>query len=819
MDQVLQNFRYAVRILRHSPGFTVVTILTLALGIGVNTAIFSIVNAVFLAPLPFPHPDQLIRVFSTYSGQRMNCSVPDAMDFAAQNKTLQGLVAFDYWRKNVSGIGGSNQAEEMAVGLAAPQYFQVLGIEPLMGRIFSDAENHYGKHYEVLVNESFWRSRLGGDAQVLGRTLKINDEQYTIIGVMPDVIPDWMNGRRILIWTPFEHRPPQPDTEAERQGRDFTVVARLKPGVTIQQAQADLERVAATLAQQHSPDRGYSVNIRPLVDGRVGSVRNSISLLIGAVTFILLIACSNIANLLLARNTARNREFALRTALGASRSTLIHQLLVEALVLSCLGGIVGLGLGWFGSRLVARLHPAALPQLAETGIDWRVLVFTLMIAVITGLLVGLMPAFSSTRLSLIAVLKEGGYTSSAGGRRQYFRRLIVVTEMAFSLMLVIGAALLVKSIIRLQAQQTGFSEDHLLRAHLYLPDVRYPNSTSRTEFCTRFAERLRALPSVRQATMTSDISPGSANRWTQSFTISGGPVSQQENLPKARFVLTDSNYLKTLHIPLLRGRDFSDTDRDTSPAVILVNQEFAHQYFPNDDPLGRQIQLAGSDVTGTRGAGTLLTIIGVVGNTKNRGLTLSADPEIVTLFRQIPPLNFGFKDVLVRTATDPYQMTETVARQLHDLDPDMPLAEVTSVKDAISGQTRDTRFTTGLLGLFAVLGFALAMIGVYGVISYLVAQRTQEIGIRMALGAQRSDVLWLVLRQGLSLSIAGIALGLFGAWQVANSMRSLLWGVSPADTAIFATASLGLVSVAVLAASIPGLRAMRINPLMALRGQ
>lgn len=817
MDQILKNFRFAVRMLRRSPGFTVVAILTLALGIGVNTAIFSIVNAVFLAPLPFPHPDQLIQVFSTYAGQRMGPSVPDSIDFAEQNKTLQGLVAFDAWRKNVSGIGGSTQAEEMGVGLAAPQYFQVLGIEPLMGRIFTDEENHYGKHYEVLVSESFWRSRLGADAQVLGRSLKINDELYTIIGVMPDVIPDWMHGTRI--WTPREHRPPLQDTEAERQHRDFMVIARLKPGVTLGQAQVDLERIAAILAQQHPLDGGYSVAIRPLVEGRVGSVRNTMWLLMGAVTFILLIACSNIANLLLARNTARNREFALRSALGASRSTLIHQLLVEALVLSCLGAIVGLGLGWCGSRLVARLHPAALPQLAGTGMDWRVLVFTLLITVITGFLVGLMPAFSSTRLSLVEALKEGGHTSSAGGRHQYFRRLIVVTEMAFSLMLVISAALLAKSIIRLQSQQTGFSEDHLLRAHLYLPDARYPDSASRTEFCDRFAERLRALPGVRQATLTSDISPGSANRWTQSFTISGRPVSQKENMPKARFVLTDANYLKTFHVPLLRGRDFSDDDRDAGPAVALVNQEFAHQYFAQEDLLGRQIQLAGSDATGSQGAGTRLTIIGVIGNTKNRGLALSPDPEIVGLFRQMPPLNLGFRDVVVRTATDPYQMADSVARQLHELDPDMPLAEVISIKDVISGQTRDTRFTTGLLGLFAILGFALAVVGVYGVISYLVAQRTHEIGIRMALGARRSNILWLVLRQGLSLAIAGIALGLYGAWHVAKAMRHLLWGVSPADAATFAAASIGLVAVAVLATSIPGFRAMRINPLMALRGQ
>lgn len=818
MDQLLQNFRYAIRILRRSPGFTTVTTLTLALGIGVNTAIFSIVNAVFLAPLPFPHPDQLIQLFSTHAGQRRFASLPDIADFNEQNKTFQGLVGFDAWRKNVSGIGGSNQAEEMIVGLAAPQYFQVLGIEPLMGRIFTDEENHYGRHYEVLVNESFWRSRLGADAKVLGRSLKINDEQYTIIGVMPDIIPDWVDGRRILVWTPREHRPPPPSIEADRQSREWAVIGRLKPGVTIEQGRADLEHIAATLAQQHPLDRGFGVDIRPLVEGRRGPVRNTVWLLIGAVTFILLIACSNIANLLLARNTARNREFALRSALGASPSTLIHQLVVEALVLSCLGAIVGLGLGWFGSRLMAKLHPPALPQLAGTGMDWRVLLFTLVIAVITGFLFGLMPAFSSIRLSLVEALKEGGYTGSVGGKRQYFRRLIVVAEMAFSLMLVIGAALLVKSIVRLQAQQTGFSEDHLLRAHLFLPEIRYPNPASRTEFCDRFTERLRALPGVLQVTIATSW-PGAPNGWTQNFTIFGSSVSQEENMPNARFVLADINYLKTLNVPLLSGRDFGNTDTDTALPVVLVNQEFAHQYFPQQDLLGRRIQLTGSDVTANQGAGTWLTIIGVIGNVKNHGLALPPDPQIVGLFRQIPPLNFGFKDVVVRTATDPYQMADTVARQLHEIDPDMPLAEVTSIQDAISGQTLDTRFITALLGLFAVLGFALAIVGVYGVISYLVAQQTQEIGIRMALGAQRSNVLWLVLRQGLSLSVAGIVLGLCGAWQVANSMRHLLWGVSPADTATFAAAAIGLVAVAVLATAIPGFRAMRIDPLMALRGQ
>ena len=816
MEQLLANLRFAVRMLRRSPGFTTVAILTLALGVGANTAIFSIVNAVFLAPLPFSNSHQLVQIFATQDGQKIGPSTADAKDFAEQNHSLQNLVPYDFWRKNVSGIGGTNAPEEMAVGLVPPQYFEVLGIHPVMGRIFTDQENHYGNHYEVLINESFWRTRFGADPKVLGKRVNINDEPYTIIGVLPDLIPDWVNyGRNIVIWTPQEHRPSRAATEEDRQSRGWNVIGRLKSGVTLQQAQADLERIAATLAQQHPLDQGYGVMVRPLAESRAESLRKTLWLLVAAVGLILLIACSNIANLLLARNTARNREFALRSALGASRSILIRQLIVESLVLSMLGALAGLGLGWLGSLAVARFHPWTLAQLQGTTIDWRVMLFTLMVAILTGVLFGLMPAFSSTRMSLLEGLKEGGYTSSVGGRRQYFRRLIVVSEIAFSLMLVIGAALLVKSIIRLQAQQSGFSEDHLLWAHLYLPDVRYPDGAKRTEFCERLAENLRSVPGVLQASLTSVTPP--SNRWRETFIIDGRTLQPQENPPISRFILTDANYIQTLRIPLLRGRGFTAADRDPDVAVALVNQEFARQYFPNRDLLGHRIRLTGSDVIGGLGAGTELTIVGVVGNTKNRGLAFAPDPEIVALFRQIPPLNFGFKDLIVRTASDPYVMARTIAQQIEQLDPDMPMAEVTSMEEIMSAQTRDARFTTGLLSLFAILGFALAIVGIYGVISYLVARRTHEIGIRMALGAQRANVLWLVLRQGLSLGLAGIVLGLYGAWQMGRAIQHLLWGISPADVATFSGASLVVIIVAALATLIPGVRATRIDPLLALR--
>lgn len=819
MEQVLHNLRYAFRTLRRSPGFTAVATLTLALGIGVNTAIFSIVNAVLFAPLPFHHPEQLVQVFSTQSAHRVGPSRVDAMDFAAQNRTFQELRTFDSWRKNISGIGGSSQPEELYVGLASPEYFQLLGVVPLMGRIFTDEENHYGKHYEVLISETFWRTRFGADRSVLGQTFKINSEPYTIIGVLPAVIPDWMNAnRKVLLWTPEQHQPGGGvATEADRQSRGWLVFGRLKPGVTREQAQADLERVAAVLAQQHPLDKGFSVAIRPLAESRVGSLGGSLWLLVLAVGFILLIACSNIANLLLARNTARNREFALRSALGASRARLIHQLVTESLVLALLGALVGLGLGWFGSMAVARLHPASLPQLAGTAMDWRVLLFTVTVAIFTGFLFGLMPAFTGTRSNLVEALKEGGQTSSASGRREYFRRLIVVMEIGFSLMLVIGAALLIQTIARLQGQQTGFSQDHLLRPHLALFNARYPDAAKITEFCDQLTDRLLATPGVRGVMLTSATPP--YNRWTENFTIEGRPASPEQSLPQARFIVSDSNYLRTLRIPLLRGRDLSHADQDPASAVVLVNQEFVKQYFPNGDPLGRTVQLVGSDQLGGMGAGTRLTIVGVIGNTKNRGLAFSADPEIVGLYRQMPVFNFGFKDLVVRTAGDPYTMADTIARQLHALDPDLPLAEVSTVEEHMSAQTRDARFTTVLLGLFALVGFALAIVGVYGVISYLVAQRTQEIGIRMALGAQRANVLWLVLRQGLWLGVAGTAVGLYGAWQMGKAMQHLLWGVSPLDPATFLSASVGLMLVAGLATAIPGLSAMRIDPLLALRRQ
>ena len=823
MASLMQDIRFGLRALRHNPGFTAIAVLTLALGIGANTAIFSFVNAVLLAPLPFPNPERLMVMHASEHGRVFAGPSPaDARDYARRNHTLQYFTMYDYWRKNVS-VGDDKQAQEMAVGLTPAEYFEALGIRPLLGRLFTPEENEAGKNYVAVISEPFWRERLQHDPKVLGRTLRINDESYTIVGVIPDVIPMWMNtpgaqlGLRPQIWTPL--RPfANFDAESTRGDRGFFNIAKLKPGLTIAQANADLAVIARQLAQQYPVDQDATVTLSPLANERSGPLRSPLLLLLGAVGLVLLIACSNVANLLLVRNSARRREFAVRAALGGSRSDVVRQLLVESGLLAAIGAVVGIAIAWTARDFFLRLAPGKLPQLASAPIDARVLLFSVAIAMVTTVLFGLSPALTSTRINLADALKDAGRSSTAGVGRRRVRALLVVGEVALTLMLMIGAGLLVRSIARLQSQDIGMRTDHLIRAHLYVPPARYGNSALLARFVDTYADRVRALPGVREATITTFVPP--ASRWEQAFSIVGQPVSPGQQLPLVYFGVADEHLLATYGAPLLRGRNFAPSDTASEPPVAMVNATLARRFFANQDPVGQRIHLGEPGFVpqpdDTR-ASMDLTIIGVYGDVRNSGLAKPVEPQVLVLYRQVPALNFGFKDIVVRTTQEPHAIIGAMADELRRLDPEIPLAETDTIDEIIVRQTSDRRFTTALLGIFAFLGIALSVIGVYGVLASLVAERVHEIGIRRALGAQHQNIVWLVLQPALVMGGIGAAIGLVSAWALREAMTKLVFGISTADPITFAAGAAVLLVAVVAATVVPAWRATRVDPMIALR--
>ncbi|MGA8677591.1 MAG: ABC transporter permease [Candidatus Acidiferrales bacterium] len=825
-ETLICDLRYSARALRKSPGFTIVAVLTLALGIGANTAIFSAVNALMLRPLPFTAADQLVRIYSIQKGMVNTFANPDGpsaldvRDFAQRSGSFQNMVAYDTWAKNVSFGESAGRPEQMEVGLVPAAYFEILDIRPIIGRLFTEDENQEGKNFVAAISAQLWRNRFAGDPAVLGRKIRINGEPYSIVAVMPDVIPAWVEpGRHSEIWTPFPYTPDM-WSESGRGERGYAVLGRLKPGVSLEQAQADLSVIAAALAAEHPVDQGVGVAVKRLADSRVGALRPMLYLLIGAVSLILLIACVNLANLLLARNSARQRELAVRAALGAGRGGLVRQLLAETLLLSLVGGAVGFGGAEIGLRALARMHPENLPQLGSLGIDWRVLTFTLSVSLVTSLIFGLAPAFMGTRLNLVDALKQGGRSGMSGRSSQRVRGLLVITEMAMCLMLLVGASLLIRSIMRLQGQNLGIRQDHLLRGRIYLPPVRYTDPGVRTRFCDDFAASVRALPGVMEATVTTVYPPN--NGWIQMLVIPGHSVTRIQDVPSAQFGVVDQHFLRTLGIPLIRGRDFAESDSASSPPVALISQEFKRRYFASEDPIGRKIHIGPPPLPGITAEENItddvdVTIIGVIGDFKNAGLALAAQPQITVLYSQNPLVNGGFKDILVRTASEPRALETAIRGQLRALDSDIPLAEVQTIDELVERQTGGQRFTTVLLSLFALAGLVLAIVGIYGVVSFLVARRRQELAVRIALGASRANVLWLVLKQGLEMAGLGAVIGLLGAWAAQKLTSGLLFEISPVDPLTFGGAAVFLLAVAASACAIPGARALQIDPAQTLR--
>jgi predicted permease len=832
LEAMFQDTRYAARTLAKTPGFSAVAILTLALGIGANTAIFSAVDAALLRPLPFPAPDRLVRLQSMQGGRSLGGPSPmDARDLAGAARGFDGMVVYDRWRKNVS-VRGSDRPEEMVVGLVPGDYFRILGIQPLMGRLFTEEEAQPGKQYVAAIGQSLWRTRFDSDPRILGQTMRINSETYQIVAVMPDVIPAWMEqtGSPIRIWTPFSF--PEYWTEAARAARNSGSLARLKPGVSYDQARAELTAISARLAREHAVDEGVTNTIVPLADTRSGPVRPVLLMLAASVGVVLLIACANLAGLQLARNSARYREMALRSALGAGRGRLLGQLLLETSVLSLAGGTVGLAVSALIS--IALALPSGtleLPYASSFGllahfwsasIEPRALLFACVISLLTAILFGLWPAFAGTRISISDTLKEGARGGAAGVAKATFRRGLVIGEIALSLVLVFAAGLLTQSILRLQGQNLGFRPDHVLKGRFYLPAVRYADARSITQFCDRLSERLRTLPGVADASVTTLFPPSIP--WTQMFTIEGRMPARLADVPTTRWGVADHRYLPVMGMSIVAGRDFSASDSASTPPVALVSQEFVRRYFPNENPLGRRIHMGpprGMLDASSAGAtsSTVVTVVGVIADFPNDGMGAPAAPQILGLFRQQPEVNYGFKDIVIRTFGDPSGIAPAAADALRTLDPEVPLSEAQSMTEYLGESISNSRLMTRLLGLFAGLGTLLAVLGAYGVISYLVAQRTQEVGVRVACGAAPGAVLWMILRQGIGMGLAGVGLGVCAALVLRQFLARFLYRISETDPATLAGAAIILLLVVAVASAVPARRAMRIDPIDALRGE
>jgi putative ABC transport system permease protein len=812
VETFLADLRRAVRTLVKAPGFTAVAVLTLALGIGANAAVFSVVNAVLLRPLPFRAPEQLVRLFSIRDGLTVGPSPPDLRDFARESRSFEQLVAYDTWRKNLAVSG--HEPEQIRVGLVPAEYFLALGIHPIVGRLFTEEENRWGLHHVAIVSSSFRAEHLG-DGDPLGRSIRINEEPYLVVGVVADVIPGWMDptGTTVRVWTPFA---PSPDVwdesgRSDRSGRGFSTVGRLRAGVSLEQARTELRAIASDLARRYRVDEGVGVTLEPLLGSRVATLRPTLALLMAAVVLILLLAGFNVASLLIARNGTRRQEFAIRTALGAGRARLASQLLSETLVLSSLGAVAGLGLAGLGTQLLARIGPERIPQLAEARLDGTVLLFTLSTTVVTALFFGTLPALLGAPTNPGDVLRGGGRHGTGGAGQRTLRRLLVVGEVSLALVLLVGAGLLVNGLLRLQGRDLGFRRDHLLTEHLYLPDSRYGSPERITRFCDEYAARIRELPGVSEVSITDIVPP--SYRWRVPFTVVGEEPPAREAIPTANFGVSDTHYLRALGLRLLRGRDFSESDVASSPRVVLVNETLARRFFFGADPVGRRLEVGEPDAAGAR---PVLTVIGVIGDARNRGVTDAPDPDLIGLFRQNPEQNFGFKSVILRSTVPPGQVVPELRRTLRALDPDLPFADVRTMDEIVAIEASEGRFATWLFGAFAALGLALATVGVYGLIAYLVTQRDREIAIRFALGARRVDVVRLIAREGMTVGLLGIALGLLGALAVARLGSGLLFGLSPRDPLTFAASALSLAVVLALAVLLPCRRAVRIEAHAAL---
>ncbi len=810
MDRLLGNLRYALRTLARSPGFTLIAVLTLALGIGANTAIFSVVNAVLLRPLPFAEPGRLVTVFHFYpSLNDLNAGVaaPTYRDLRGQPQLFGSVSVQGGWGVNLTGQG---QPQRLTGAKVSPEFFTTHGVPAALGRTLQPpAPGTVARGNEVVLSHGTWRRVFGGDPAVVGRTVQLNGEAHEVVGVMPESFRNIFNPN-IEVWSPYVFTPEQLSDDA-RGSEYLTLTTRLKPGVPVEAAEramvAHAERIRREFPGLYPPD--WTIRVRTLADVASGTIRPALLVLLGAVGFVLLIACGNVANLLLARAAARRREVAIRSALGARSGDLARQFLMESLVLSGSGALLGLGLAFGGLRLLAALKPENLLWVETIPIDASVLLFTSVLAALTGVVFGLVPMMQLRRTDVQDTLREGGRSGGPDRRGAATRRVLVVTQVALSLMLLTGAGLLIRSFARLQQVDPGFDPGGVVTMNITLPESRYPTDTAQVAFFDALLPRVAALPGVQSAGAASSVPL--TGGWSRAFDVEGLVVPEGELGPYGNFRVVDPDFHRTLRIPLVRGRFFTAADRMGTPRVAIVDQEMARRYWPGQDPIGKRISL-----DGTEEAPNWVEVVGVVGHTRQDGLDSEGRAQLYVPYRQlmIPSLTLA-----VRTAGDPTRVAGAVRAAVREVDPDQPVARVQTMDDLVSATLGPRRFAMVLLGLFATLALVLAAVGIYGVMSFDVARRSQEIGVRMALGASAGTVLRLVLRQGLGLAAVGVGLGVLGSLALTDLLRSQLYEMSAVDPVTFGLVVVVLLGVASLASLVPARRATRVDPLAAMRAE
>jgi len=811
MNNLIQDIRFGLRMLLKSPSISIVATIALALGIGANTAIFSVVNAVLLRPLPFPDPDSLVSVFETDTqrGQiRGSHSYPNFMDLRAQNTVFERVASYhsaDYI------LTGSGEPARLQGSVVTADLFPLLGVAPMLGRTFLPDEEKPGDGRVVILSEQLFRKHFNSDPSILNQAITLDGRPFTIVGVMPASFEFPIQNDPVDLWTTIAGDASGKVPATGQRGAHFlSVIARLKPGIKQEQAQTDLTTIAARLEQQYPDTNTHkSLRIDSALAALVGDIRPALLILLGAVACVLLIACANVANLLLARATSRHKEMAIRAALGASRMRVIRQLLTESVLLSLVGGAVGLLLAVWWSDLLVALGKDDIPRAVHVGIDWRVLGFTLGLSLITGLIFGLAPAHHSAKGELVESLKDGGRGTSEGARRSSIRNLLVVSELAIAVVLLVVAGLLIQSLWRLQNVNSGLQPKNVLTFNLAVPEIKY-NFERQSQFFIDLKSRLEATPGVQSASTIFPL-PLSGDRFSISFEIEGRPMAPKDH-PSADFFTTGVGYFRAMGIPIIKGRDFDDRDKHGSTPVIIVNETFARQIFPNEDPIGKRIHPGISSIDGEESM--MREIVGVVGDVRNRNLNTEAKLAYYVPQTQVP---FSQMVAVVKTSGEPRSMISAVTKDVAAMDADVPLFGVKSMEEYMSASVAAPRFNTTLLSIFAGVALVLTIVGLYGVMSYSVVQRTNEIGIRLALGAQSRDVLLMIVKQGSRLIVVGLLIGLAGAFAATRVIASLLFGVTTKDPFTFVAAAVLLAIVALLACYVPAWRATKVDPLEALR--
>ncbi|HKP88122.1 MAG TPA: ABC transporter permease [Blastocatellia bacterium] len=814
METLIQDLRYGVRMLVKNPGFTIVAVIALALGIGANTAIFSVVNAVLLRPLPYKDPDRLVMLQEKARQlDVMSVSYPNFVDWRKQNQTFDDIAVV---RRSNFNVTGGDEAERVTGRILSANFFSVLGVEPAIGRNFLPEENEPGADPVVIVSYGLWQRRFGGDPNLIGKPITINDKDFTIIGILPSTFQFFSPSDLFVPINQFKERWMQ--VRGSHPG--LFVIGRMKEGVTLEQARADMDGVADALAQQYPQTNGKSgVVANQLFENVVKQIRPTLLVLIGAVGFVLLIACANVANLLLARSRARHKEIAIRAAIGASRLRIIRQLLTESLVLAVVGGGLGLLIALWGTDALVAAIPDELPRAEGVSVDGQVLGFTLAVSLATGIIFGLVPALQSSKLNLHETLKEAGRGSTSP--RHFARSLLVVVEVALALVLLIGAGLMIRSVIGLTNIPPGFDPKNVLALSVSLSPTKYTDAQKVRNYYQETLDRVQSLPGVTSAAWTIGLPLLGSNE--TSFSIGGRPrPDDSEEVPLAVEYAASPDFLRALGIPLLRGRYFTAADNEKSSKVVIIDEALARRFFPDEDAIGKRL-LSGDD--DNRGADAGREIVGVVGHVKHYGLDTDSDSRVKYQFHvpytQLPD-QFMVQitrsmSLVVKSDSDPTSLSSSVRSQIQAVDKDQPVYDISTMERAVANSILQQRFAMLLLGTFAALALVLATVGIYGVISYSVTERTHEIGIRMALGAQARDVLRLVVRQGMILTAIGVAAGLGASFILTRLMASLLYRVSTTDPATFAAIALILTAVALAACAVPARRATKVDPMVALR--